>query len=327
MKMFLDKIYKSERLFNKMNKRVNKVFIISLLILVFGAISVFAGNTFVNENGIQAGNYYSTSGQAGITQNIYYIGTDGKNYTLVIQNGLIVSAIEQGVSQNNSFPSEGLVLYYKLDETGGTYVYDAKGIYNGTNSGAIIDQQGKINKAYNFDNPSSDIIEISDITDIENTNTISISAWIYANSFKGVDVDGGIVAKRGYSPRISGDGWQILSVGTTDANHGKFQFAVWTPNEYALFTSGNNYLTNTWYHIVAVYNGTTEKIYINGVLENSGGAMGTISNSNAKVSIGNYWTGGSGFDGKIDEVGLWNRELTDTEITALYNSSNGLPSL
>jgi hypothetical protein len=87
----------------------------------------------------------------------------------------------------------------------------------------------------------------------------------------------------------------------------------------------------TWLHLVQVYaagpTNTTLSTYVNGTLQGT-----TLTNANTNISatgivLGRARTGTNNrhFDGMIDELGLWNRELDSSEITALYNAGqNGL---
>ena len=85
---------------------------------------------------------------------------------------------------------------------------------------------------------------------------------------------------------------------------------------------------NTWYHVAGVYNASarTLDIYVNGVLDN-GVLVGTVPaaqvNSSVNVNIGRR-TGGFYFNGIIDEVRIYNRALTQSEIQADMNTPMGL---
>ncbi len=64
------------------------------LVLFFGVVSVFAGNVLVSESGISAA-YSSSNGNTGATFNLSVVGSDEKDYLLVVENGIIVSQLEQ----------------------------------------------------------------------------------------------------------------------------------------------------------------------------------------------------------------------------------------
>ena len=72
-----------------------------------------------------------------------------------------------------------------------------------------------------------------------------------------------------------------------------------------------------WYHIVTTSNGTNAKIYVNGVLKNSADRKGKCDVEGLYVGSG----GGEAFNGSVDEVKIWLRELSADEVNASYNSN------
>jgi len=86
-----------------------------------------------------------------------------------------------------------------------------------------------------------------------------------------------------------------------------------------------------WYHLAGVYDGTSIKIYINGILQGTTTATGAISGATGTTMYfgeNPTWTGRF-FDGKIDEVRIWNVARTGSEITTamgteLTGSETGL---
>ncbi|MBP9109195.1 MAG: VCBS repeat-containing protein [Pyrinomonadaceae bacterium] len=78
---------------------------------------------------------------------------------------------------------------------------------------------------------------------------------------------------------------------------------------------------NTWYHGAVTYDGTTLKVYVNGVLENSAPiALNTVLDANG-ITIG-YRVGGSFWTGQLDEPTIYDRALSDTEILAIFNAGS-----
>jgi hypothetical protein len=76
---------------------------------------------------------------------------------------------------------------------------------------------------------------------------------------------------------------------------------------------------NTWYFVVATYDGSYMKIYINGNLDNSLPVSITVATTTANLRIGGETYSGSRFGGLIDEVRIYNRALSEEEIRYLYN--------
>lgn len=98
-------------------------------------------------------------------------------------------------------------------------------------------------------------------------------------------------------------------------------------NEEPMFGSPHSTI-NQWHHIVATYDNATEtmKIFVDGVEKNSisyPGLFGTLPANSYNFDLGAYYNGNYMFDGREDELALWNRALTANEINSLYN--NGTP--
>lgn len=81
---------------------------------------------------------------------------------------------------------------------------------------------------------------------------------------------------------------------------------------------------NAWNHFALTYDGTELTLYHNGVSGSTISASGTITNTTQPFNMGyvpfsspNFY-----FDGKLDDVALWSKALTPTEVTNLYNACN-----
>ena len=92
--------------------------------------------------------------------------------------------------------------------------------------------------------------------------------------------------------------------------------------------NGNTSITTaSWSHVVMTYNGsghaTRINVYLNGVLDNGSttgsGSYTAMSNTSEPLEIGRF-TSGSYADGHIDEVAIFNTELSASDITTIYNS-------
>jgi hypothetical protein len=134
---------------------------------------------------------------------------------------------------------------------------------------------------------------------------ISISAWINSDDITKTQ---NIISRNGpYFLRIEGSKMRCCI----------FANSVWS------FGNGNTtLLSNTWYHLCMTYDGAYVKGYVNGVEDYSVAKTGALS-SFSDFFIGYTPVGGeqAPFDGKIDEVRVYNRALTQPDVANLYNSS------
>lgn len=107
------------------------------------------------------------------------------------------------------------------------------------------------------------------------------------------------------------------------------KLAVYVVASATIFIDGTNTTTlstGTWYMLTFTYDSTNGGIvYVNGSNDGSFSANGTINTGGDEFMIG----GQNGYsnryvDGAIDEVSVWNRALTSTEVSDLYNSGTGV---
>jgi hypothetical protein len=93
-----------------------------------------------------------------------------------------------------------------------------------------------------------------------------------------------------------------------------------------MLQSPSNLSSSNWYHLVIVHNSTTGgSIYINGSLVSTYNTSGALCSSTNPLYFG--CDNGLGvinrfFNGKLDDIGIWNRALTQQEITNMYNGVN-----
>lgn len=76
---------------------------------------------------------------------------------------------------------------------------------------------------------------------------------------------------------------------------------------------------NTWYHVVATYNGSAINLYINGTLVRTQTQTGDVQDSTNNVQIGRYQA--SYLNGSLDDVMMLRRALSNSEVLALYNAT------
>jgi len=207
-----------------------------------------------------------------------------------------------------------LLAYYTADNTPN----DALGTYNGTLTNGATYGTGIINNGFSLDGVN-DYVDIGNNLDFSGDTPFSFSCWVDSNS-NNVDVFG----KYTSSGIIKGYALSILSSGL-------LRFYLQNNNSTdRIRVDSTTAITSGLKHITVTYDGSTDangiKIYINGVSDTlsilTNGFTGGLS-STVSFTIGTG-AGFGFFNGIIDEVGIWNRELTASEVTELYNSGSGL---
>ena len=207
------------------------------------------------------------------------------------------------VTVNNTATLPNQILSYAVDEASGTTAADASGNgHTATLTNGPIFVAGKYGNALSFDG-SNDYATIGDI-DIPGS-AFTLSLWIkHAAAQSGW---GSVVMKR-------------LTYGF-EANGNNLSFGVgngssWNANLSLPLDVG------VWQHVAAVFTGSSVSVYKNGV-QVGGAVAATLTNSNVPLLFGS-WTGSAEFfNGQIDNVRLYDRALTPTELQTDMNTPLG----
>ena len=196
-----------------------------------------------------------------------------------------------------------LVSYWALNGTAGT-VNDSLGLNNGTNNGATRGVAGIINNAFTFD--GNDYVVVSETPSLDISDVITLQAWVYSSGRTDYDYFfGKQESHTGYELAIASNGNLSFAIGTTEFQGGLLP-------------------TGEWVHAVGVYNGSDMKVYINGEYTSTA-KTGAIPLNNGNVVFGRWPSSAAHFfNGKLDELAIWNRPLTSEEVTQLYNEGNGI---
>ena len=259
-----------------------------------------------------------------ITSGIYTITvTDYTGNTA--SNNVTVSINPSPADIGDTILKNGMVAYYPFIGN----VNDESGNGNsGTNVGATLtnDSCGNSNGAYSFDG-SSNYILIGDPvpTSLQIQNEITLSAWIYVTTYPASNTLGLIVGSQ--CDNCNSVGATIFLDGRTNSDGqpcppGHIHFQIGDGSWHQSNTNSQVPL-DQWVHIVATRKANEDaKIYYNGVLQplTSVAWTGSISYTNTMFAIGkqkDYMD--RYFNGKIDEVRVYNRALNETEVHTLYN--------
>ena len=228
------------------------------------------------------------------------------NYTVVVSNifGSATSSVAQ-IDVNGS-TTDGLIAWWKFDETEGGIAYDSSGNGNDGNlTNAPTWSKGKIGGALSFD--GTDDMVRTNLSGSYNED-FTWSAWI-----KTTDTQGGVLG-------VSGDTWQV----------GGASFYIYQGSPKVDVHSvgaklGNlNLSSNTWTHYLLTVEdsgGTADpvRIFVNGLIEiNSTLDWFKYNGQNYNLRIAHVPNHGEYYEGLIDDVRIYNRALSAFEVKSLY---------
>ena len=197
---------------------------------------------------------------------------------------------------------------WRFDEGAGYTATDISGRGNHgtlTNMDSATDWvDGQENDCLDFDG-ANDYIDLN--TGSYNPSTVSICAWIYPES---TDTNRMIVANE--SPTDNFQGYALYIPSSADV-----QFEV--AGSAATGSSNTSITANEWTHVVGIWDGSDTIIYKNGILADQDNFGVAVDGSGSDWYIGYEPTGTADyFDGKIDEVAIFDKVLTDAEVADLY---------
>jgi hypothetical protein len=158
--------------------------------------------------------------------------------------------------------------------------------------------------------------------------TLSVSAWVCQNDWASF-TDSGIVVSKTENGGYALD----FNYPTTGGGAHTCLFWICRPSGYTIITAPIGALSSGWHHFAGTYDGQFVKLYIDGV-EKASTDCGSTANirylySNALFIGAEPGTGSSlpwdpdFFVGKLDEVQIFKRALTATEVATQYNAGNG----
>ena len=285
---------------------------------VADAPSSFNSNTFVTGRDLAIGVMVAASGFAPYTDpNGGYF--QGKLDDIRIYDNAMTDAQVQNLYNSELSNSEGLVAYFpfngnSIDETG----HGNNAIYTG-GAGVTLttDRFGNAGKAYHFDGDAASYIKVP--ADNFPATDRTISFWFNADN-----LSYSVPCPFSYGGSVCHNSLLMF------INHYSYVNAYMAEAHCGDNVISSPYLLepiNGWYHLTLTISGTTQKIFINGVLQQTANTFLTptyVTNTSALIGACVFTDGNSAwagfFQGKLDEFRIYSIAMSDAQVTALHNA-------
>ena len=256
-------------------------------------IPASSGTTY--QYSLTANNNYclsATSTKAGSTA--YHVSSPG-------------GSVESGVCFIHTTLITGLVAYWKFDESSGNAIDSVGGVPAVNNN--VTYAAGFNGNAAVFNNSNAYMHAILTMPSGAGSAD-SFAIWVYQTGAQSEQKD------------IMGSGY---SIHLWENPNRTIIYGNWTSVTNEQFNSTGTILDNQWNLVVVTsLSASSSKCYINGVLAGQNNLTGNLVNA-GYIEFGRHPNfNGNYLNGKLDNAGYWNRELTQAEVTTLYNSGVGL---
>lgn len=219
--------------------------------------------------------------------------------------------------------NEGLRLCYSFnnDTVNGSTVYDEANDNDGTiNGGVTTGKDCKIGECFEYDG-NNGYIQTSPFVQTKNG---TIEAWIYTDVVPGPGQPNNLFGLSDY-----GGGYGTTKAVAQYDQSGFISGLVYDGSSLlGGNTGGHTIKTNKWYHYVLTWQeGGYVKLYLNNTLKYSTGITNVGTNNNEYLRVGTWsllWGASPAWGGFIDEFKIWDRQLSDDDISELFNNFQGL---
>ena len=185
---------------------------------------------------------------------------------------------------------------------------DESGNYNGTGT-TVQYAAGRYGQAASFNGTDSVVTGTAQNVG----SSFSVSAWIYPAS---------------YGEHNFFNLWEsssdLFQIGLSDSTNEKLKIAAKSSNTWYVYTTTASPITslNQWYHIVVNRSSSDLKIYVNGAFLESANNYYNKTYNTFNIGAGKSTSTNSFFDGKIDQLRVFNKTLSASEVTTLYNENS-----
>ena len=198
-------------------------------------------------------------------------------------------------------PSNGLVSHWNFEGNANDVI--------GSNEGTLIGGANILNGVVVLDGVD-DRVRVADDNSISGLDKFTVSLWVKSDS-KGST----LLAKRAFGKSNFFEYSLETSLG------GDLAFITVTSSDKDVWCqSSKNVLDNNWHHVLGTYDGSKMKVYVDGVFEKECSQDGDLGNTDSSLYFGANYDDGSNLFGGLDDVAIWNRALSNSEVQELYDA-------
>ena len=213
-----------------------------------------------------------------------------------------------GVPSVSAFDWEDDILaYYSFEETSGTNILDNINTQNGTYNGVLLNVDGIIGSGIEFDGVN-DFVNLTGLNSTPGSHTFSF--W-----YQYTGGNGAYLFDTGDCPRITLGTW----AGTRDYS---------SIGSHSTFPSGNDTQSAGWHNLIEVFDtiNNIKYAYLDGVrsIDNATYAIDTYINGTQSTVLSAHYGLLAFVNYTLDEIGIWEKVLSEAEVAELYNSGEGL---
>ena len=203
---------------------------------------------------------------------------------------------------------------------------------NGTLSGGASYTVGKVGRGFQFDASTSGSVSVADAPSLNPTAQISIEGWVYPTLDFIFPNSMAIIANKETNTTVQFEISRRNSNNNCPSGGGipTGNFAVYInglsglPDDCGGWVNGNAQLPlNTWSHVAMTYDGANLRTFVNGVNTRTVAATGAIPTGNGILRLGKRLMNTEAWVGQLDEIALYNRALSPSEIRDQFYAGNG----
>ena len=243
--------------------------------------------------------------------------------TILMLAGIVGAAPDTGITMREGGIVRADVCVLAMDfETGIADDLSGEGNDGAVEGATFVAASGLSSGAVRFDGVG-DYVDVGSDASLDNLGQLTYSAWIYPETID--------AAARYIVTKFPSDatGYKILWVQDNSGNNDQLLFSIHGSRPLSKASANNILQINQWQHILVTWDGNSYAsgihLYINGIEPDyafsQNGINLDLDDSEGSLSIGNRITDSARpFNGAIDEVLIYNKSLTASEITELYKA-------